>query len=110
MKFFPFFCAMIILVSVAQGESIIDTQIDQIMKAPANERYELMNQLKTNIATMNETQRNEALQKLQSGMGKGMGKGSQNNFSGMPMQQMNRNGSVQRQMNTNTQPNFQHRR
>ena len=55
MKFFPFFCAMIILVSVAQGESTIDTQIDQIMKAPANERYELMNQLKTNIATMNET-------------------------------------------------------
>ncbi len=105
MKFFPFLSAMIILVSIAQGESIIDTQIDQIMKAPANERYELMNQLKTKIATMNETERNEALQKLQGGMNKG----SQNNFSGIPMQQMNQNGSTQRQMNTNTQPNFQNR-
>lgn len=105
MKFLPFLTTLMLLVSVAQCESIIDTQIDQIMKAPANERYELMNQLKTKIATMNETERNEALQKLQGGMSKG----SQNNFSGIPMQQMNRNGSTQRQMNTNTQPNFQNR-
>ncbi|MFH0710547.1 MAG: hypothetical protein V2A75_10075 [Pseudomonadota bacterium] len=110
MKFLPFLTTLMLLVSVAQCESIIDTQIDQIMKAPANERYELMNQLKTKIATMNETERNEALQKLQGGMGKGMSKGSQNNFSGIPMQQMNRNGSAQRQMNTNTQQNFQNRR
>ncbi|MCX6061673.1 MAG: hypothetical protein NT103_05425 [Campylobacterales bacterium] len=110
MKFLPFLSTIMILVSIAQCDSMIDTQIDQIMKAPANERYELMNQLKTKIALMNENERNEALQKLQGGMGAGMGKGSQNNFSGMPMQYMNRNGSAQRQMNTNTQPNFQNRR
>ena len=106
MKFLPFLSAMIIVVSAGLGDSSIDTQIDQIMKAPANERYELMNQLKTKIATMNEAQRNEVLQKLQGGIGKG----SQNRPSDMPMQHMNRNGSQQRQMNVHTQPNFQNRR
>ena len=109
MKFLPFLSAMVILVSIALGDGSIDTQIDQIMKAPANERYELMNQLKTKIAIMNETERNEALQKLQGSIGAGIGKGSQNRPSDMPMQQMNRNGSLQRQMNAHTQPNFHNR-
>jgi len=109
MKFLPFLSAMFIVLSVAQGDNTIDTQIDQIMKAPANERYELMNQLKTKIAMMNETQRNEVLQKLQSGMGAGVGKSSLNHSSNIPMQQMNRNGSQQRHMNTNAQPNFHNR-
>lgn len=115
MKFLSFFSAMILYVSIAQGDSAIDTQIDQIMKASSSERVELMNQLKTRLATMNSHERNEALQKLSGNMGEnmhsgGMNKGSmmQNRPSFMPTQQRN-TAPAQHQMNSNAQPNFQNR-
>lgn len=42
----------------------IDAQIQEIKNAPAHERVQLMNQLKTKLADMNAEQRSEAISKL----------------------------------------------
>lgn len=52
------------LVQVSGAESI-DEQIAKIQNAPAQERVELMNRLKLQIAAMNEAEREEALNALQ---------------------------------------------
>jgi len=109
MRLLPLIFTTTFLVGSVYGDVSMDAQIEQIMNAPVNERVGLMNQLKTKIASMNESERNEALQKLQGGMGRGMSKGSQNHLSSMPMQHMKASGSAQRQMNAHTQPNFSNR-
>ena len=105
MRLLPLIFTTTFLIGSVYGDVSLDAQIEQIMSAPANERVGLMNQLKTKLAGMNESERKEALQKLQGGMGKG----SQNHLSTMPMQQMKAGGSAQRQMNAHTQPNFSNR-
>jgi len=82
------FTAVLLANSVYGGVSM-DAQIEKIMNAPASERVGLMNQLKIKLANMNEEERKETLQKLQGGMGREMGKGSQNHLSTMPIQQIN---------------------
>ena len=79
----------IFFASNVYGGVSMDAQIEKIMSAPASERVGLMNQLKIKLANMNEEERKEALQKLQGGMGREMGKGSQNHLSTMPVQQIN---------------------
>ncbi len=103
MRLLPLIFTTTLLIGSAYGDVSLDAQIEQIMNAPVNARVGLMNQLKTKLATMNEDERRETLQKLQGNMNREMGKGSQN-------QQMNLGGSAQRQMNTHTQPNFSNRR
>lgn len=109
MRLLPLIFTTTFLVGSVYGDVSMDAQIEQIMNAPANERVGLMNQLKTKLAGMNENERKEALQKLQNGMDRGIGKGSQSHLSPMPMQHMNGSGSTQRQMNAHTQPNFSNR-
>lgn len=98
MKILFFLSTVVALSSVAHSESTIDTQINQIMQAPANQRVELMNQLKTKLAAMNATERNEALQKLSGNKGINM---MQNRSSFSP---------AQHQINTNHQSNQSNRR
>lgn len=110
MRLSPLIFITIFFASSVYGDISIDNHIEQIMNAPAKERVGLMNQLKIKLAAMNEDERKEALQKLQANRSRGMGKGSQNHLSAMPMQQMNSSGSGQRQMNVNTQSDFSNRR
>lgn len=106
MKILFLLSAVIALSSVSQSDSTIDTQINQIMQAPPNQRVELMNQLKTKIAAMNASERNEALHKLSGNMGVPMN--SMTMGQGSMIQNRSSLGPVQHQMNTNhqyTQPN-----
>lgn len=108
MKILFFISAMIALSSIAQSDSTIDAQIDQIMKAPAGKRVELMNELKSKLAAMNTHERNEALQRLSGTRGGNFHGGAMN--QGSMMQQQNRPSSMnaQQQMNTinhSSQPN-----
>lgn len=112
MKFLSLLAAIIILASAAQSDDSIDAQIEQVMNAKSSERYELMNQLKTKLATMNENERNEALQKLSGG--KNLNKNEENHGSSlmlqrhqlnMQKQQMNTNRLLQNQMNAHTSKN-----
>jgi len=76
----------------------MDTEIEQIMNAPANERVALMNQFKTKLANMNNNERNEALQKLQGSMnhsGKNGNTMMHNRPTLAPMQHMNTNTQMQ---------------
>jgi len=109
MKLLPLIFTAILFVSNGQADISIDTQIEQIMNAPANERVERMNQLKTKLAAMNEGERKEVLQKLSADRSKGIGKNGPDHFLGSPMQHMNPNTSAQRQMNANGRPNFSNR-
>lgn len=54
------------------GADSINEQIEKIQNAPAQERVEMMNRLKLQIAAMNETEREEALKALQNGSHKMM--------------------------------------
>lgn len=102
MKLFPLFlCAF--LLSNVYGDESVDAQIERIMNAPQQERVELMNQLKTQLATMNEHERSEAIRKLQSKLNPD---GAPTQLrQGTSMQQMQQTGvQMQRQTNTLTQP------
>ena len=46
----------------------IDEQISRIKKAPPKERVELMNKFKQNLASMNQNQRNDAIETLRTKM------------------------------------------
>jgi hypothetical protein len=84
---------ILLLAGSVQADSSIDTQIEQIMNAPANERVALMNQLKTKLAHMNNNERNEALQKLQGNIN---GSLQMHNIpASAPMQYMNSNTQLQ---------------
>lgn len=47
------------------GADSINEQIEKIQNAPAQDRVEMMNRLKLQIASMNEAEREEALKTLQ---------------------------------------------
>jgi hypothetical protein len=101
---------MIILLSSVQSDDTIDAQIEQIMSAKSSERYELMNQLKTKIATMKVNERNEALQKLSdskniNGNHQGSGFMQQMHQPPMSKQPMNSSSPMQHQMNHNNSQN-----
>lgn len=65
----------------------INTQIEAIMQTSGQERVDMMNRLKSQIAAMNEEERSNALQTLQDKMQQGK---SQNNIL---QQQMNQGNS-----------------
>ena len=109
MKILFFLSTVVALSSVAYSESTIDTQINQIMQAPANQRVELMNQLKTKLAAMNATERNEALQRLSENKGINMMQ-SGNMERGSMMQNRSSFSPAQQQMNTNHQHSQPNRR
>ncbi|MCK9373964.1 MAG: hypothetical protein M0P91_12285 [Sulfuricurvum sp.] len=109
MKLLPLIFTAILFVSNGQADISIDTQIEQIMNGPANERVERMNQLKTKLAAMKEEERNEALQKLSAQRGKGGGHNGSNHLLNSPMHTLNPNSSAQRQMNGNGRPDFSNR-
>jgi len=50
------------------ADATIDAQIEKIQNAPAQERVQLMNQFKKQLATMNQEQREEAIIKMQAEM------------------------------------------
>ena len=50
------------------ADATIDAQIEKIQNAPAQERVQLMNQFKKQLATMNQEQREEAIAKMQTEM------------------------------------------
>ena len=54
--------------ALAEGETNLDAQIEAIKKAPPQERRELMNRLKMELAKMNREQRMEAIQQLRASM------------------------------------------
>ena len=84
------------------GDDSINEQIEKIQNAPAQERVEMMNRLKLQIAQMNEAEREEALNALQQ---KGSHKRMQfqhqkmnDGSSGQPRQRMNlQTGGTHRQ-------------
>lgn len=51
--------------SQLNAESTVDQQITAIQKASVQERVQLMNQFKVNLANMNDAERAEAMNKLQ---------------------------------------------
>ena len=93
MKLSPLIIMILLVAESVQADSSMDTQIEQIMNAPANERVSLMNQFKTKLLNMNNSERNEALQKLQSQM----------NYNGGPMMHNHPTSAPMKQMNSNTQ-------
>ncbi len=106
MKLSPLIVMTLLVAGSVHGDSSMDTQIEQIMNAPASQRVALMNQLKTKLANMNNSERNEALQKLQGGMNHGGNNGNSvmhNRPASAPMQQMNTNTQLQ-QMNGASMP------
>ena len=64
MRLMPLVLLKIIFLSGVQGDSSIDAEIEQIMNAKSSERYKLMNEFKSKLATMKRNERNEALRKL----------------------------------------------
>jgi hypothetical protein len=52
------------LIGLSANELSIDEQIAALRDAPPQQRYQLMNAIKTRISTMNSAQRAEAIQKL----------------------------------------------
>lgn len=50
------------------ADATIDAQIEKIQNAPAQERVQLMNEFKQQLATMNKEQRQEAVAKMQAEM------------------------------------------
>ncbi len=90
-------------ISLVWCDDSIDTQIEQVMNAKSSERYELMNQLKSKLATMNENERNEALQKLS--RGKNLNRNGENHGSGLMLQTHQPSMSKQHQPNSNNAHN-----
>lgn len=64
MRHFSFFFFLYGITLYAQNS--IDDEITQIMKSPPQERVQLMNQLKSKIAAMNEQERSALLKNMQS--------------------------------------------
>jgi hypothetical protein len=58
--------ASILLIYTILLYSSIDDEIDKIQKAPIDERFKLMNELKEKIAKMQEDRRMESINKLKS--------------------------------------------
>ncbi len=56
----------LVFCTVSPGAESIDAQIEAIQKAPAKERFRLMNALKKRLVQMKEKERIEALSKLRS--------------------------------------------
>lgn len=83
------------LVVQLSGAESIGEQIEKIQNAPAQERVEMMNRLKLQIAQMNEAEREEALNALQQ-------KGSHKRMQ-FQHQKMNDGSSVQPRQRMNTQ-------
>ncbi len=83
MKLYPLLLTLFLHSTNTWGDSSIDTEIEQIMNAPAHERVERINQFKAHLATMNELEQSEALEKLQNnkGRGRGMERSSSINFN-----------------------------
>lgn len=97
--------AVIVSTALLYGADSINTQIEAIQKASPQERVELMNKLKLQLASMNEEERAKAIGMLQTKMGGSMGTTpSQMPMNNMQkMQQMPQNIIMQRQMgNTNS--------
>lgn len=89
------------LVVQLSGAESIGEQIEKIQNAPAQERVELMNRLKLQIAQMNEAEREEALNALQQ-------KGSHKRMQ-FQHQKMNDGTSGQPRQRMNTQTGGTHR-
>jgi hypothetical protein len=71
---------------IRADETTLQAKIAQLQRAPETERFKLMNEIKRELARMNESQRKEALGKLRASMhgngnraghGKGMHRGMQ---------------------------------
>lgn len=57
--------ALLGALTMGLAEDSIDTQIEAIQTAPAQERVRLMNEFKKHLATMNSEERTQAIEKLQ---------------------------------------------
>lgn len=68
----------LVMVTYLHGQTITE-QIEAIQRAAPSERVEMMNRLKVQIASMNEAERMEALDALQSGGPRKMMQFHQNN-------------------------------
>lgn len=69
MKILPIgFMTIILTASMLCADDSINTQIEMIQKAPIQERVELMNKLKVQLASMNEEERSTAISSLRAGM------------------------------------------
>ncbi len=69
MKNFMMLLSLLLLGATLFGDESINEQIEAIKNAPQTERVKLMNQLKTQIAAMNEKDRANALNTLQQSRG-----------------------------------------
>lgn len=86
------------------ANNAIDEEIAHILKAPQQERVEMMNQLKTKLAAMNAQERSEAIRNLQIGLN-GSSTGMRN---GQNMQMQNMHSHVQHQSSMGAM-NHQHK-
>lgn len=69
MKILPIgFMTIILIASMLCADDSINTQIEMIQKAPPQERVELMNRLKVQLASMNEEERSIAISSLRTGI------------------------------------------
>lgn len=103
--------AVIVSTALLYGADSINAQIEAIQKASPQERVVLMNNLKLQLASMNEEARSKAIGTLQTKMGSLMGTTTSqmpmNSVQQMPMnnvQQMQQNIIMQRQMGNTNRP------
>lgn len=84
MRYFIF-----ILIPILSLAMSIDEQIQEMQGATSDRKFELMNALKIRIATMNEQERNDAIQKLVGAKGLP----HKNESQGLPKQQRSSTGN-----------------
>lgn len=96
MKRIIFAALILTLISHVYADSSIDQEIARILKAPQAERVQMMNKLKTKLATMNAQERSEAIRNLQMGMN-GSSQGAQMGQN-IPMQNIHSNVQQQSSM------------
>jgi peptide subunit release factor 1 (eRF1) len=105
MKNFYRLLLLLFIYHYSQAEDI-DAQIEAIMQMKGQERVDRMNRLKSQIAAMNEQERENALQTLQGKMQQSRSQQRKNQENGM-----NFFGGMQHQYQNNTQqPNRQGQR
>ncbi len=70
-----FYISLLIFSSLWAGQSDLQSKIAKLQTLPKTQRFKLVNEIKRQLAQMNESQRKEALGKLRASMHGGKGRG-----------------------------------
>ena len=98
--------AVIVSTVLLYGADPINTQIEAVQKASPQERVELMNKLKVQLASMNEEERANTISTIRAGMGGTTMNGgvSQSSMSGFPRMQQNMQAQQTMRMQQSSNP------